>query len=50
MKKIVKTFIAIVIILILTLNYTIVFAEQTENQNGNDLSQNGGTLPDICNS
>lgn len=46
MRKFIKTIIAIVVILILTLNYTIVFAEPPEKPSGDAKSQNGGTPPD----
>ena len=46
MKKITKTIFAILIILALTLNYTMVFAAPPEKPSGEMPSSNGGTPPD----
>ena len=46
MRKITKTMLAIIIILIVSLNYTMVFAEPPEKPSGETQSQNGGTPPD----
>ena len=46
MKRIIKMILAIAIILILTLNYTMVFAEPPEKPSGEGSSQNGGTPPE----
>ena len=46
MKKITKTIISIIVILILTINYSVVFAEPPDMPGGGGSSQNGGTPPD----
>ena len=46
MKKNIKKLIIIFIILLLTLNYTVVFAEPPEKPDGEMQNQNGGTPPD----
>ncbi|MBR3133217.1 MAG: hypothetical protein IKG42_04030 [Clostridia bacterium] len=46
MKKSLKILIAILVILMLTLNYTMVFAEPPEKPSGDGQGQNGGTPPD----
>ena len=46
MKKIIKTFLAVLVILAIALNYSIVFAEPPEKPSGEMSSQNGGTPPD----
>ena len=46
MKKFTKTIVSIVIILMLTLNYTMVFAAPPEKPSGEMSNSNGGTPPD----
>ena len=46
MKKFIKTIVSIVIILMLTLNYTMVFAAPPEKPSGELSNSNGGTPPD----
>ena len=46
MKKITKTIISIIVILILTVNYTMVLAAPPDKPAGEEPSQNGGTPPD----
>ena len=46
MKKITKTIISILIIFMITVNFTMVFAAPPEKPSGETSSSNGGTLPD----